>query len=124
MVSPAAGQRWRYNTPPGFESSRIVVGALITFSEHEPVVCCAVEHAAQRMPTGTLDRVTIPFLPMTQSAFLDTVTSQDGVGAVPEAFARHYASWREDLRGLSYFTVPFPGFMDKMIALQMQQLIS
>ena len=120
---PAAGQRWLYATPAGFETSRIVIGAVVTFAEHEPVVCCIVEQAAQRTPTGGIERVTIPFLPMTQSAFQQTVSGADGTAEVPEVFTRHYASWREDARGLSYFTVPFFGFLDKMIAHQMQEMI-
>ena len=122
-TKPAAGQRWRYATPEGFESSRIVVGAVVSFAEHEPVVCCIVEHAAQRTPAGGIERVTIPFLPMTHAAFQRTVSGEDGSGDVPEAFGRHYANWREDARGLSYFTVPFPGFLDQMIAHQMQEMI-
>lgn len=119
----AAGQRWTYNAPEGFEPSRIIIGAVLTFAEHEPVVCCTVTGAPQRLADGSLEAVTIPFIPITESAFRATVIERDGDSpAIPE-FAPAFAGWRGDQRGLSFFTVPFEGFLDRMIALQMAAIL-
>ena len=74
------------------------------------------------MPDGRLERVTIPFLPMTVEALERTVTTIEGEAPVAPAFAAHFENWHEDERGLSYFTVPFEGSLDRMIALQMADI--
>lgn len=117
-----AGSRWRYRAPAGYEASRIVIGAILRFAGQEPVVCCAVYDAPRRRPDGTVDAVTIPFLPMTASALAASVVAEDGAGALPEGFAAALAVWQDDPRGLSAFTVPFEGQLDLMIARQMAEI--
>ena len=79
--------------------------------------------ALQKQPDGSLERVTVPFLPMTLEALERTVTALDGEDAVAAEFASHFESWRNDPRGLSFFTVPFEGSLDRMIALQMAEIV-
>jgi hypothetical protein len=116
------GSQWSYRAPPGFEASRLVVGAVVTFPEQEQIVCCAVHGAPRRRPDGTIDAVTIPFLPLSLSALAETVVAPDGTGALPDGFAAALAEWQQDPRGLSAFTVPFEGLLDRMIALQMASI--
>jgi hypothetical protein len=118
-----AGQRWTYRAPEGFENSRIVIGAIVSFEDGERVVCCSVEGAPQREPDGSVGRVLIPFLPMTEAAFAATAVAADGEAAAPAEFAAGYEAWKADARGLSYFTVHFDGFLDKMIARQMAEIV-
>ncbi len=119
----AAGQRWRYRAPAGFETSRIVIGAIISFEGHDPVICCMVTEAPQRGPDGEPCRVAIPFIPMARAAFEATIAGEDGTQSVSEAFRTSYEHWKADARGLSYFTVPFEGSLARMIAMQMAALV-
>jgi hypothetical protein len=114
-----AGESWTYNTPAGFETSRIVVGAVLSFEDREPIVCCAVTSAPRRNGDGSIEAVTVPFLPMTASALAATVQSEAGPATLPDAFAQALQDWVDDERGLSAFTVPFEGWLDHMIAHQM-----
>jgi hypothetical protein len=119
----AAGQKWTYRAPEGCEDSRLVIGALVAFPSGTEIACCAVMGAVQRQPDGSLARVTVPFLPMTLAALAETVVAADGEGEVPDAFAEQLAAWQEDTRGLSYFTVPFEGSLERMIGLQMAAIV-
>jgi len=119
----AAGQRWTYRTPAGFEASRLVIGAIVEFAGHEPVLCCLIEGAPRRRPDGSVDTVTIPFLPMTERAVRDSVVTHEGTSETGAAFAASLAEWQQDPRGMSAFTVPFEGFLDRMIALQMAEIV-
>ena len=118
-----AGQRWTYRAPAGYEASRIVVGAVVTFADHPAIVCCAVTGAPRKLPDGRIDTVTIPFLPIGEAAFHMTVVSPDGDAGVEESFATAFETWHGDGRGLSAFTVPFEGYLDRMIALQMAAIV-
>lgn len=117
------GQQWTYAGPPETVESRIVIGALLEFSDGARIACCSVMGALQSRPDGSLERVTIPFLPMTTDALQRTVVACDGESDVAEGFALHFSSWHDDSRGLSYFTVPFESTLDRMIALQMADII-
>lgn len=119
----AAGQRWTYRAPAGFETSRIVIGAVVGFGEGDVVVCAAVAGAPRRMPDGAIQAVIIPFLPFAQAAFAATVVAPDGVDIPPPAFTRELELWAADPRGLSTFTVPFDGFVDRLIARQMAEIV-
>ena len=123
MTSFTVGHMWTYRASSGLEDSRIIVGALVAFAEGETIACCTVTGALQQRPDGSLERVTIPFLPMTVTALERTVLERDGEAEVAPAFAAHFASWHDDERGLSYFTVPFKGSLDRMIALQMAEIV-
>ncbi len=122
MANFKAGQMWAYQTLPELADSRLIIGALLAFESGPPIACCSVTGALQQMPDGRLERVTIPFLPMTVEALERTVTTIEGEAPVAPAFAAHFENWHEDERGLSYFTVPFEGSLDRMIALQMADI--
>lgn len=119
----AAGQRWTYRAPAGFESSRIVIGAIAKFEGSESIVCCAVSEAPKRQGDGSTEAITIPFLPMTESAFRASAVAFDGLSELPEDFAPKLQAWADDPKGLSAFTVPFEGHLDLMIALQMEKIV-
>ena len=121
-MSFAAGQRWTYRAPPGFEASRIVIGAVVSFGENERVVCAAVAGAPSAGPDGALQPTTIPFLPFSEPAFAATVVSPDGQDTPPAEFQPSLEQWMADPRGLSTFTVPFDGSLNRFIALQMAEI--
>lgn len=123
MSNFETGQRWTYRPPAGFEGSRIVIGAIVSFREHSSIVCCSVLSAPRRLANNGIDRVTIPFLPLSEAALLATVVALDGVADLPHGFEPALADWRGDERGLSVFTVPFDGFLDRLIARQMAAII-
>lgn len=123
MHSFAAGQCWTYRAPPGFETSRIIIGAIVTFEDREAIICCSVLGAPRRLADGSVDCVTIPFLPISAAALNATLVAPDGEGRVPDAFAAALAEWSADAKGLSVFTVPFDGYLDRMIARQMAAIV-
>lgn len=118
-----AGQAWTYRAPVGFERSRLLVGAVLTFPEGAKIVCCAARDAPVRHPDGSVAAATIPFFPMSEAAFAQSVLASDGAAELPAAFHPELETWRADPRGLAVFTVPFEGSLDRMIALQMAAII-
>jgi hypothetical protein len=52
-----AGERWIYRPPNSFEHSRIVVGAVVTFADGQPIVCCAVTGCRTVFRTAALMRL-------------------------------------------------------------------
>lgn len=118
-----AGQCWTYRTPAGYEPSRIVIGAVVTFDDGQVVVCCMVNGAPRKGAAGDVQAVTIPFLPLSADALAQTVEAADGEAAVSDHFLQSYDVWKTDPRGLSHFTVPFEGFLDTMIARQMLDIV-
>lgn len=119
----AVGQKWRYAAPDAVAGSRFVIGAILAFGGDTRIICSTVTNVLQKQPDGSLGIVTIAFLPMTEAALAATVTEPDGDGEVSPNFASQFAAWHEDGRGLSYFTVPFDGSLDRMIARQMAELV-
>lgn len=117
-----AGQCWCYATPAGHEASRILIGAVVSFQDREPIVCCAVTEAQRLLPSGEVDAVLLPFLPMAASALAATVTGLAAEAELPAEFAPAFAEWQEDPRGLAEFTVPFEGRLDLMVARQMIEI--
>lgn len=117
-----AGESWTYAAPQGFEGSLIVVGAVLTFEDREPIVCCAVTGAPRRNAEGSIETVTVPFLPMTATALEASVQLEGGPAELPAGFADALQHWAGDPRGLSAFTVPFDGWLDHMIARQMAEI--
>ena len=122
-MSFRAGQVWRYAAPEGFEASRMLIGAILSFEDGERVVCCSVEGAPKRLPDGGLAPITIPFLPMAEEAFARSVLDLAGEAPAPSAFVEAYTEWKTDPKGFSCFSVPFEGFLDRMIAQQMAQIV-
>lgn len=119
----AAGQSWTYRAPRGFETSRLLIGAIASFGGEQHIVCAAAVHAPRRHADGLLERVTIPFLPMTEAAFRASVLERDEAPEpLPETFVEKLTAWQNDPKGLTTFTVPFEGFLDQMIAHQMAEI--
>ena len=119
----AAGQRWTYRSPAGFEASRIVIGAVVQFGGHESVVCVALAGAARQQNDGSLQAANIAFLPFSSTAFAQTVVALDGSDVPPAEFAREMEAWASDERGMTLFTVPLDGTVDKLIARQMAEIV-
>ena len=119
----AAGQQWTYNAPAGHEPSRIVIGAVATCADGKHIICFSVFNAPRIGPNGDIKKDTIPFVPMAQDAFQKTVVGIDGTAEPPDGFSDALQAWRDDERGLTIFTVPFEGFLDRMIALQMAAIV-
>lgn len=119
----AAGQQWTYDTPTGHEASRIVIGAVATCASGEHIICFSVFNAPRIGPAGEVEVVTIPFVPMSKDAFEKTIVEKVGDAEPPAGFSDALRAWSGDERGLSIFTVPFEGFLDRMIALQMASII-
>jgi hypothetical protein len=117
-----AGQCWTYRAPSGFETSRLVIGAIVTFDGDRSIVCCGVTGAPRRHADGRVEAVVIPFLPMTEQAFRASVVAFEGAAEPPQTFAAKLDEWGNDPRGLTTFTVPFEGYLDRMIALQMAEI--
>ena len=120
-----AGQCWRYDAPEGFEGSRLVIGAIASFSGDTRIICCGVLDAPERQDDGRVLAVTIPFLPLTEAAFAASITTLDDIceAAVPDGFAQALEHWRHDPRGLTCFTVAFDGSLDRLIARQMAAIV-
>lgn len=119
----AAGQEWTYHGPAGFETSRIVIGAIGTCGNGRNIICFSVFRAPRINDAGDIETVTIPFVPMSQEAFSQTVRDHVGEADPPEDFSAALEAWSQDARGLTVFTVPFEGFLDRMIALQMAAIV-
>jgi hypothetical protein len=117
----AAGQRWIYRSAPGLESSRLIIGAIVTFNGGR-IYCCSITYAGRAAPDGSLERVHIPFLPFTEPALIGTVLALDGMNDLPPTFAQRLQEWAEDPRGMSTFTVPFDGFLDHLISQQVARI--
>lgn len=118
-----AGQRWAYRAPDEIADSRIHIGAIVEFSGGVTIACCAVTGAQQDASSGGLERATIPFLPLSLEALAKTVTARDGDAECPEEFAAALEAWGQDPRGVSYYTVPFEGSLERLIGLQMAAIV-
>jgi hypothetical protein len=122
-MSFVAGQAWAYRAPEGFETSRIVIGAIVRFEDRESIVCISVLDAPRNASSVHNDVVNIPFVPMSESAFAATVTALVADQAeVPDAFATQLQAWSTDERGLAVFTVPFLGYLNQMMSMQMSAI--
>ena len=119
-MSFVAGQSWAYRAPEGFQSSRIVIGAIVRFEDRESIVCISVLDAPRTTIAAPGDVITIPFVPLSESAFAATVTALAAdEEQVPEDFTNQLQAWSVDERGLAVFTVPFLGYVDQMMSMQM-----
>lgn len=119
----AAGQSWTYRTPRGYETSRLVIGAIASLGGHRKIVLAAAIHAPRRHAEGHFETVTIPFLPMTEAAFRASVISLEGTDAeIPDTFVDELEAWKNDPKGLTTFTVGFDGFLDHLITDQMADM--
>ncbi len=108
------GQQWISHNQSGQAQSKMVIGAIANCGQHGRIICCTI---VSDDPTNK--DTSISFLPMTENAFLESITSQDGTGDLAEGFAGALETWKSDPRGLSVFTVPFKGSLNRLIADQM-----
>jgi hypothetical protein len=123
IMGLAAGQSWTYRAPQGFESSRLLIGAIATFGGEQKIVLASAIHAPRSHPDGRVEMVTIPFIPMTEAAFLASVVSLDETDAeIPAGFAEKFDEWKNDPKGLRTFTVGFDGYADHLIADQVAEI--
>lgn len=118
----AAGQCWTYRAPRGFETSRIHIGAIFEFANGDRLIAACVTDAPQRLADGRTARGTIPLLPLSEAALRQTVVALAGEADLPESFLAAFEAWNDDDRGGTFFTVPFEGHLDKMIARQMAEI--
>ncbi len=118
----AAGQAWTYRAPAGYETSRIHIGAILEFASGDRLVAAAVTDAPQRLADGRVVKGTISLLPLTEDALRRSVVSLSGEADLPENFLAAFETWNDDDRGGTFFTVPFEGHLDRMIARQMAEL--
>lgn len=122
-MSFAAGQSWAYRAPQGFELSRVVIGAIVHYETRESIVCICVTGAPRNASSAPGDTVMIPFIPMSESAFAATATALHEEGAdLPDDFANQLQNWANDERGLAVFTVPFLGFLDQLMQMQVASM--
>ena len=112
--SYVVGQAWTYKAPRGFEKSRLIIGAILTFANHQPIICAAVTKAPMSDMNGRVQPLTIPFLPFSKIAFDQTVLNIDGSAQVPEGFKNHYTSWKNDFKGIGFINIPFKGLLRSM----------
>ncbi len=122
----AAGQSWTYRTPAGFESSRLIIGAVVRLEDERTIICAAASNAPTRQANSNPAKTNIAFIPMSERAFRASVLACDNTNATPPdiaGFQKEIQSWQTDPRGLSVFTVPFEGQLDRMIALQMADIV-
>ena len=59
----------------------------------------SVFDAPQRHADGTLDRGTIPLLPLTEAALRESVVGADGYADPPGGFEETFEAWHADDRG-------------------------
>lgn len=121
MLAP--NQSWTYRAPNGFENSRLVIGAILSCADQGRIVCFSAHGVPGRDANGSPAAVTIPFLPMTEEAFMATALAEDGCGDPAPGFSPALNIWSQDPQGLSVFTVHFDGHLDRLIARQMAELI-
>ena len=109
------GQQWIYHAPKNLEQTRMVIGAIATCGQQGRVICCSIITNEPMSPD-----VTVPFLPMTEAAFLESVIKPDGMGNPADGFAATLENWKSDPRGLSVFTVPYKGDLKRLIKDQVE----
>lgn len=117
-IAFAAGQSFRTRARSGVEPI-VTVGAVLRFAEGRTIVACAVSDAEAGRGDGAGAPVVIPFLAFTAEALAASIEGPAPVSPLPDAFGAAFEAWQSDPRGFSYFTVPFDGSLDRLIAAQM-----
>lgn len=106
-----------------------MIGAIVRFDAQDDIICAAAlqntPNAATQTTQATPERCTktIPFIPISETAFQQSVTAYTGDSAVPQEFQQPFEEWQRDPKGLSVFTVRFEGKLDRMIAMQMAAIV-
>jgi hypothetical protein len=118
----AAGQCWAFRSPEGYDHARLIIGAILRFDGQDDVACVSITAAPQRRADGSRGPAPILLLPLTLAALAATVTDYAGEALPPAGFANAFAAWHDDDRGVTFFTVPFDGHLDRLIARQMSAI--
>ncbi len=120
----SAGQSWQFNTSHGFDDARAIIGAIVSPSGGERIICFSVTRAPTTLDDGTETDAMISFIPMAETAFRATITNLEGTATPPPEFSDELAVWQSDVRGLTVFTVAFDGCLDRLLAHQAASLIA
>jgi hypothetical protein len=118
-----AGQRWTYRVAQGYDASRLIIGAIVKFEAAPSIICCSVTEAPRSSESVGSGTVSIPFLPLSETAFRNTAVALDGMGEPPASFSDRLQEWSDDPNGLTVFMVPFDGHLDRLIAYQMAEIV-
>ena len=109
------GQSWSYETMPGFESSRILIGAIEEVPEVGEVICITLTNAPMPKPDGSApDMATIPFIPFARDAIDQSVKMLDGNDPLPDHFDDLHADWMSETEGEEFLPVSVPVFLDML----------
>lgn len=113
----AVGQSWRYGASFGFESSRIVIGAIVPQEDVGEVVCVMLVDVPLPPHAGGLPQpTTIDFVPFAREAIDASVTELAGDVSLPPLFAELLDSWQEETAGDDFLTISVPVFLDILAA--------
>lgn len=109
------GQSWSYETLPGFESSRILIGSIEDLPEVGEVICITLTNAPMPKPDGSApDMATIPFIPFARTAIDQSVKALDGDEELPDNFDALHTSWMDETEGEEFLPVSVPMFLDML----------
>ncbi len=109
------GQSWSYETMPGFEKSRILIGAIEDVPEVGEIICITLTNAPlPRSDSSTPDMATIPFIPFARQSIDQSVIELDGEEKLPEHFADLHAGWLAETQGEDFLPVSVPVFLDML----------
>ena len=117
-------QSWQFNTSHGFDDARVVIGAIVSPSRGDRIVCFSVTRAPTTLDNGIKSEAMISFIPMAEPAFCATITNLDGEATPPPEFSDELAAWQSDERGLTVFTVAFDGCLDRLLAHQAAAMLA
>lgn len=113
----AVGQCWSYDTRPGFESSRIVIGAIEENADVGEVICVTLIDVPLMLHKGEeAGPATIDFVPFSRQAIDSSVRSLLGNEPPSAEFAGHHENWKEETEGDDYLTIPVTVFLDILAA--------
>lgn len=109
------GQSWSYETLPGFETSRILIGAIEDIPEVGEIICISLTNAPMPRPDGSApDMATIPFIPFAREAIDQSVKKLDGDEPLPDHFDELHADWLKETKGEEFMPIPVPLFLDML----------
>ncbi len=112
------GQSWSYKTLPGFENSRILIGAIEEeIPEIGEVICISLTHAPMPSTASSVaEMATIPFIPFARDAIDQSVIKLDGDDTLPENFEDLRADWKSETDGEDFLPVSVPVFLDMLVS--------
>jgi hypothetical protein len=109
----AVGQSWSYAAKPGFEGSRIVIGAINDNADVDQVICVTLVDVPLIHDKGQPPKPsTIDFVPFARAAIDASVVGSPSAGEVSPIFAELHEEWKEETSGDDYLTIPVTVFLD------------